>query len=80
MECCRLVVYMKHSFYVKLIAMEKNKQLLAITLILLAFSSGMILTAATSGCDGQTISDTPSHTSALHQPAQPTSYELKLNN
>jgi len=53
-----------------LITMKKKKELLAISLILLAFSSGMILTAATSGCDGQSISDTPSHTSALNQPAQ----------
>jgi len=30
-----------------------KKELVAVTLILLAFSTGMILTAATSGCDAQ---------------------------
>ena len=50
--------------------MKKKKELLAISLILLAFSSGMILTAATSGCDGKGDANTPSHTSAFHQPAE----------
>lgn len=59
--------------------MKMKKELLAITLILLAFSSGMILTAATSGCDGQSISDTPSHTSALNQPAQRTESPINSN-
>ncbi|MCC7336476.1 MAG: hypothetical protein IT422_15410 [Pirellulaceae bacterium] len=59
--------------------MKKKKELLAISLILLAFSSGMMLTAATSGCDGQSVADAPSHTSAFNQPDQRSEAPINSN-
>lgn len=53
--------------------MKKKTELLAIALILLAFSIGMVLTAATSGCDSSELAKNRSSTAALDRPAQPLS-------
>lgn len=50
--------------------MKKQTELVAIALILLAFSSGMVLTAATSGCDSGDPANNRSTTAALRGPAQ----------